>query len=331
MEKNLEIESIKLAGCWQKYGRDYLQNYLVQSVQDPRINLQSILTRHYLIDKLFPGQFDFFMEHEIRFSLVVNWLIRLWKDGLKQYEQVGILDALFENQPYSQNIQVPEYILESFSMLEPHNYICSLLSARQREDSDIPLQDYDLNTFQNIWKEILSESESAEISVIEPACGSANDSRFFKSYNILQFINYHGFDISEKNIINSSQIFDGSMFSVGNAIEICRDDKSFDYCFVHDLFEHLSLEAMKKAISEICRVTKKGICANFFNMADIDEHRIIPSGDYNWNELSRKKTAAEFLKYAKDVETLSIGDFLVEQFNCSDNHNKGAFTMYIKL
>ena len=222
MEKNLEIESIKLAGCWQKYDRGYLQRYLVQSVQDPRINLQSIINRHYLIDILFPGQYDFFMDHEIRFSLVVNWLMGLWKDDLKQYGQTGLLNALLEGKTHSQEIQIPGYILDTFNLLEPHNYICSLLSASQREDSYIPLQNYDMNTFQNIWKEVFADCESDKISVIEPACGSANDLRFFETYNVSQFINYHGFDICEKNILNCRQMFGDSMFSVDNFLGVAR-------------------------------------------------------------------------------------------------------------
>ena len=45
-------------------------------------------------------------------------------------------------------------------------------------------------------------------------------------------------------------------FNVGNILEISAEDDAFDYCFVHDLFEHPSLEAMVSAISEICRVTR---------------------------------------------------------------------------
>ncbi len=55
-----------------------------------------------------------------------------------------------------------------------------------------------------------------------------------------------------------------------NVFNIDVKDDEFDYCFVHDLFEHLSIDAMIKAISEICRTTQQSLCIGFFNMYDGD-------------------------------------------------------------
>ena len=59
-------------------------------------------------------------------------------------------------------------------------------------------------------------------------------------------------------------------------LEIAADDKSFDVCFVHDLFEHLSIEAMERAVRETCRVTR-GLLVAHQNMWDLAglEQRII--------------------------------------------------------
>jgi len=50
---NLEQETESLRQAWQLYEYFQLQDYLVQDVQDPRINIQSILSRHFLIDRIF--------------------------------------------------------------------------------------------------------------------------------------------------------------------------------------------------------------------------------------------------------------------------------------
>ena len=50
---------------------------LVQGVEDPRINVQSILTRHFLIEQLFGNRFAEVTEAELRFAVVMNWLGRI--------------------------------------------------------------------------------------------------------------------------------------------------------------------------------------------------------------------------------------------------------------
>ena len=53
MDEHLKIETEKLRQSWSKYDRAVLRNYLIKDVEDPRINVQSILTRHWLIKQLF--------------------------------------------------------------------------------------------------------------------------------------------------------------------------------------------------------------------------------------------------------------------------------------
>ena len=50
-----------------------LREYLVVGIEDPRINLQSILSRHFLLRALFGDKFRELMEHECRFAAIVNW------------------------------------------------------------------------------------------------------------------------------------------------------------------------------------------------------------------------------------------------------------------
>ncbi|KPK77871.1 MAG: hypothetical protein AMJ79_01840 [Phycisphaerae bacterium SM23_30] len=57
MHKDLALESKRLRAAWMKYDADHLDRYLVSDLEDPRINLQSILTRSFLIDAVFGGEF----------------------------------------------------------------------------------------------------------------------------------------------------------------------------------------------------------------------------------------------------------------------------------
>jgi len=52
----------------------WLEDYLVASVEDPRLNLQSILTRHFLVTALTGDRFVALMEQEYRFAAAMNWL-----------------------------------------------------------------------------------------------------------------------------------------------------------------------------------------------------------------------------------------------------------------
>jgi len=68
MEEHFEQETARLTKSWMQYDADTLRDYLVQDVEDPRINVQSILTRHFLIERLFGGRFRGLMDQELRFG-----------------------------------------------------------------------------------------------------------------------------------------------------------------------------------------------------------------------------------------------------------------------
>ena len=169
------------------------------------------------------------------------------------------------------------------------------------------------------------------ISALEPACGSANDYRFIESYGIGRLIDYTGFDLCDKNISNARGMFPDVCFEVGNVLEIKAGNTTYDYCFVHDLFEHLSTEAMEAAIAEICRVTRKGICAGFFNVHDGKRHRIQIMGGYHWNNLSVAETMAIFERHASEVQVVHVDTFLRKKFRCENTHNKGASILIVSI
>jgi len=83
LENRFRQETENLKKSWMRYDRATLRDYLVRDVEDPRINVQSILTRHFLIERLFGKRFDPLAQHELRFALVVNWLLDLQKKLVK--------------------------------------------------------------------------------------------------------------------------------------------------------------------------------------------------------------------------------------------------------
>src|SRR5690349_4443012 len=77
MKEDLRHESEKLVRSWMRHEATWLRDYLVATVEDPRINFQSILSRHFLTRELFGGKFEALMEHEYVFAAVMNWLLSL--------------------------------------------------------------------------------------------------------------------------------------------------------------------------------------------------------------------------------------------------------------
>ena len=331
LNDHFKLETECLKKSWMRHNCNILRDYLVQDVEDPRINVQSILTRHFHIKQLFGDRFDDLMEHELRFSLVVNWLLGLLKKSVRAGQLHAVLDALLVGEDEAEGLKIPPYVSETFASLGLPNYMCDLLSWSPIETTEVPIPEYLMSTFQTIWREVLVDAQPQNISVLEPACGSANDYRFIEAFGIAELIDYTGFDLCEKNIRNARQMFPDACFEVGNVLEIEAEDREFDFCFVHDLFEHLSIEAMEAAIAEICRVTRKEICAGFFNMYDESRHVVKVIDNYHWNKLSMAETRTIFEHYASAAQVNHIDTFLRSKFRCDDTHNKGAYTLIVNL
>jgi SAM-dependent methyltransferase len=331
LDDRYKLETEQLKKCWMRHDGATLRNYLVRDVEDPRINVQSILTRHFLIKQLFGKRFEDLMEQELRFALVMNWLLGLLKTSIRPGRLHAILDALLAGQDHAEGLRIPPYVSETFSALALPNYICDLLCWSPVETTEAPIPEYLMSTFQMIWREVLADEQPRRVSVLEPACGSANDYRFIESYGIAKLLEYTGFDLCDKNIGNARGMFPAICFKVDNVLEIKAGNSAFDYCFVHVLFEHLSIEAMEAAISEICRVTRKGICAGFFNMHKGKQHKTQLVGDYHWNKLSMAETKLIFERHASKIKVIHIDTSLRSKFHCEDAHNKGAYTLIISI
>ena len=350
MDERFEKETRGLIRSWTRCDRAELRDYLVEGVEDPRVNVQSILTRHFLIEGLFPDRFAALREHELRFALVMNWLLAAMKEPDGDEVTNAALNALLDEVDDGEGVAIPGYVRETFAMLpyvgqreadgaEVPNYLVDAIVARPAEPGDPGIEERVLATFQHLWRGLL-EREAARritgrrtsaphVSVLEMGCGSANDYRFLDAFGVARFLDYRGIDLCEKNTQNAREMFPDVAFETGNALEIDAPDGAFDCSFVHDLFEHLSIEAMERAIAELCRVTGRRLCVGFFNMSDRDEHVVRPVDDYHWNELSMGRTRVLFGKHASTVEVIHIDSFLRSRFG-GEAHNKGAYTFIVE-
>ena len=340
MNDALKLESQKLARSWMQHDAEMLRDYLVSSVEDPRINLQSILTRHFLIQSLTGDQFAPIMEQECRFSAAMNWLLNVVRQSANVEELRVIHYALQRGSDNAEGIELPRFLLQIYQALPMTrggvtipNYLETALTRAALQDSKIRFDNETLDVFIRIWATFLTEpspDSQPKLSALEPACGSANDYRFIRAAGIAAQIDYHGFDICQKNVVNARTLFPDLNVSEGNIFEIASANKSFDVCYFHDLLEHLSIEGSAVAVSEICRVTRWGICAGFFNMHEIPETIAQPLDDYYWNVLSLDAVRELFLRHGFSGQIFHIGTLLAQRFGCPYTHNPNAYTFVLR-
>lgn len=340
MNESLRNESEKLARSWMQHEASWLRDYLVSGVEDPRVNVQSILSRHFLIRALCGDTFIELMEQEYRFAAMMNWLLPLAEKAGEADDLEAVLFGLRRGADDVEGIRIPAWAARIYGMLPASvegilipNYVERFLNKPQAADSRGSGAAEILDTFSRVWAEVLGSQRSApglhRISVLEPACGSANDFRFFHSCGIAPLIDYTGFDLCAKNIENARALFPSMRFATGNVFAIEAPEAAFDCCVVHDLFEHLSFEGLEAAVNEICRVTRHGICAHFFQMDEIPAHVLRPVDEYHWNLLSMAATRELFARNGFQAQVLHIGTFLRELTGCDCTHNPNAYTFLL--
>lgn len=362
MNTDLLVETEKLTRSWAQHDGPWLQNYLVAGVEDPRVNLQSILSRHFLIRALVDDRLDAFMVQEYRFAAVMDWLNRVVTQAGDEEGGRAILHALRKRSDNAEGLEIPAYVLQIFASLPArvgatvvNNYIESFLLAAASSEDTHPVNPV-LNSFSALWHEVLAAQFPPEqpnsrtagsthvpadttapeqlirpkLSLLEPACGSANDYRFLHSYGLARLVTYTGFDLCSKNIDNARSLFPNVRFECDNIFEISAPAKSFDLCMAHDIFEHLSLTGLEQAIREVCRVTRQGLCLGFFQMDERAEHIVRPTHEYHWNLLSLARVRELFARYGFSGQAIHIGSFLAHHTGCHQTHNPNAYTFILQ-
>ena len=336
MNELLERESEKLARSWMQHDRPWLRDYLVASIEDPRINLQSILSRHFLLRVLFGAQHRLLREQEYCFAAAMNWALEAIRRCANAHERGELLEASRRGDSGPGKITIPPWILRIFRALPAQadgvtipNYLELALAPAGPVGPLSSINETSLDTFCALWREALAGASAPPISVVEPACGSANDYRFLHRCGMAKFLDYTGFDLCIRNVENARDLFPGVRFETGNVFEIAAPDKSFDLCIVHDLFEHLSLEGLHAAVGEVCRVTRERLCVSFFQMDEIPNHIVRPIEDYHWNLLSMARTRELFARHGFMAQVLHIGTFLREYAGGGQTHNPNAYTFLL--
>ncbi len=342
MDEELKRESELLAGSWERHDPDWLREYLVSGVEDPRINLQSILTRHFLIRAVAGERFADLMRQEYLFSAAMNWLLGL---DAGEAEKEAVLHALRRGADNAEGLLIPPHAAQAFIRLPSSaagatipNYIEAFLKRPAQAHGTALAETGLLSTFCGIWSALLATMEPADLissppgrrpTVLEPACGSANDYRYLDAFGIGRLIEYTGSDVSAKNIANARALFPGVAFQTGNVFELQAPDQAFDFGIVQDLFEHLSLRGLSRAVSELCRVTRRGLCAGFFQMEEIPAHIVRPVEDYYWNRLSMDQTRELFASHGFVAQVIHADTFLRQQTGCESTHNPQAYTFLL--
>lgn len=334
IDERWRLETEALTRSWMQHDKAMLETYLVAGVEDPRLNVQSILTRHWLTTLLFGNRFAELQYEELRFATVLNWLLPLLSRKPVPEQITALLLALRQGADNAEGDEIPPHVVKAFQALPRvadnvgiPNYVDEALTKYLSADACV---DAVKNVFQDRWASVLAQEKAPTVSVVEPGCGSANEYRFLKSFGLAKFLDYTGFDLCAKNIQNGCEMFSETRFIVGNVLQIDAEDDRYDYCFVHDLLEHLSLPAMEQAISEMCRVTRHGICVNFFQMAEMPDHVVRPVRDYHINLLSTEKVRRSFETAGGIVEVIHIEAFLRMCLHCASTHNPDAYTFLIR-
>jgi len=329
----LKAETKSLVRAWADYDEAFLRDYLVADVEDPRLNVQSILTRHFLIEALFGNVFDELMDQEIRFAAVMNFLLQRFKQSSAVAEDFSAIHYALERQAdNAEGIELPEYLSAIFSQLpataagmEIPNYFSRVLRETYFAHGPPGLSAAALNLFQDLWRKRFSRKRPRPLSVIEAAFGSANDYRYFESFGLARHLDYFGFDLAEKNIRNARAMFPQAHFEVGNVLELGWKLRKYDVAIAHDLFEHLSIAAMERAVGALCRVAQRALCFGFFHVHEGEEHLINPVEHYHCNTLSLSKLRRLLERHGFATQAISVEAFLNWKFGCPGTHNPHAY------
>lgn len=335
VDEELQRETENLKKSWMRHDEGMLREYLVQGVEDPRVNVSSILSRHSLIVALLGARFERLMEQELRFATVMNWLIPVLREAASNSDIEAIRHALATGADDAEGIPIPRFVGATYASLGSAgeeiavpNYIEDALSSARPESEEAAFDDGVLSTFERLWRAALEQEAAAKVSVVELACGSANDYRYLHSFGLARLIDYTGIDLCENNVRNARAMFPEARFVAGNALAIDAPDRAFDYCLVQDLFEHLSVRALDYALDEVCRVTRRGFCLGLFSGFEGEDHVVRPVDDYHWNTLSIPRLTDHLGTKGFQVEVVHIETMLRWRFGCPKTHNPTAYTLF---
>ncbi len=309
-------EGRRLGRHWDRIDPGELDRYLIQEVEHPAYNPQSVLLRAFMIDRLFPTEADRIIEEELYFSACACFGLLGHREGwfptLYRKVSSGSPDGEL---PFFLQSAMRDRLGGRFDLLELYTQIAACLT--------VGFDDF-ASPFGPVWRGFLRDKVSTKCRVLELGCGSANDYRFLDSFGVAAHLDYRGVDVSEPNVRNSIARFPSVDFAVGDVGALDADDGEFDTTFAFDLYEHLSAELLAAGLSESLRVTGDELWISLFNAADIPDHEICREGDYYWNLLSIPRLSEEMQKAGFLVEVVSVKNELEARFEDYRHYNDEA-------
>jgi SAM-dependent methyltransferase len=263
----------------------------VTGYQDPRINAQSIIARHTLVRGLFGSDFDELMREELVFAVELNEAMRV------HAAELGI--RLINRGPESlaNKARVSEVIADRAPI------------------------------FAERWRAALADREAPPLSVLEFACGSANDYRAFADYGIARFLDYTGIDLNDANITNAKRTFPDINFRVDSILSLPEADHSIDYVIGFDILEHLSPAAKRTAMDAAVRICRRGLHFAFFRMDEIPEDIVTPVRKYHRNTLSAPRMREYMGERFESAQIINIPKLLKRDYGAEHSYNPKAFTL----
>ncbi len=269
-----------------------LERYLVSGYQDPRINVPSILARHTLVRALFGSEFDSLMRDELAWAVELNEAIRV------RAAELGVVMKPTLDPDHHADVQ----------------RVSEVIADRAPE-------------FGRRWQDALADRQAPALSVLEYACGSANDYGAFAGYGIARFLDYTGVDLNETNIANARRRFPDVNFRVGSVLDLPEQDRSMDYVIGFDIMEHLSLPAMQHAMDAAVRICRRGLYFAYFRMDEVPEHVDNPRGNYHFNLLSAPQVRQDMARRFGTVQLIQVADMLKDNFGYAHSYNRKAYAL----
>ena len=338
LPRHLIEETARLRSSWARHSPEMLRNYLVAGVQDPRTNLQSVLLRHFLIEGLLGDHCAALRHAEVRFAAVLTWLRQVLETRPEPEELAVLRHALKVGADNAEGTPIPAFVRQAFARLpgvvdglEVPNYLAQALESALRQPGCTQPDEGSLNVFMMLWQQALASLPPHRLSVLEAGCGSANDFRFMVASGLARWLDYTGIDLCENNIATAQALCPEGRFRMGNLLAIDYPDKSFDFGLVQDVLEHLSLEALEVAVSELCRVVRRGLCLGFFQMYEGTEHIVRRVDAYHVNTLSLPRVRALLDRWGGRVQAIHIRTWLAHQFDWADAYWDTAYTLMVWL
>ncbi len=324
----LQQENAALRRMWEQHPAEHLDTYLVAGIEDPRLNIQSILTRALLADSLFPGRFEALINEELRFGVVLTWL----------HEQLAAdanRDALRDAICYEKAAHLPAVITDAARWLETDacplvHYLELALDPPPESAPDQLMPERALNVFAEVWQRELAGLTAPRLAVLEVACGSANDYRAIHACGLAPFLDYTGLDISAKNIANALARFPGVAFRAGSILDSGLPAGAFDVVCAHDLLEHLSAAGGATALAEMVRLARREVWLHLFNTKPDGAHEIVPRESYHWNLHSRTALLADGRALGCAADLIELAPLLQHKFAFAGHPNPRAATLLLK-